>query len=237
VKLNLAALKEERKMADVKATTTLIEDAYQKIKQMIFQQKVTPGQRLIYSDLSKMLDMSRTPIINALNRLEQEGFLVSVAFRGFQVRPIDLQEAWDLFGVREALEVYAVEQSIEKSEPRDISALEEKLRTHESYMPGRYDRKKFLLDAEFHLQIASIARNRSLENMLRMNLEHVNLRFRLDNCDTGRMPVAVQEHRGLVKAIKKKDVLKSVEIVKTHVRRGRDTCISCLSAEEDSIHL
>ena len=227
----------EKDMDDIKGTKTLIEDAYEKIKQMIFQQKVTPGQRLIYSDLSKMLNMSRTPIINALNRLEQEGFLVSEAFRGFQVRPIDLKEAWDLFGVREALEVYAVEQTIEKGEPENIKELEEKLLSHENYIPGRYDRKKFLLDAEFQLQIASITRNRSLEKMLRMNLEHVNLRFRLDNCDTGRMPVAVQEHRDLLKAIRKKDVLKGVEIIKTHVRRGRDTCINCLSAEEDSIHL
>ena len=224
-------------MDDNKATSTLIEDAYQKIKQMIFQQKVIPGQRLVYNDLSKILDMSRTPIINALNRLEQEGFLVSEAFRGFQVKPIDLQEAWDLFGIREALEAYAVEQTIEKSEPKDIKELEEKLRNHENYMPDRYDRKKFLVDAEFHLQIASMTRNRSLERMLRMNLEHVNLRFRLDNCDADRMPVAVQEHRDLVKAIKKKDVLKSVEIVKMHVRRGRDTCINCLSYEEDTVHL
>ena len=224
-------------MDDNKATNTLIEDAYRKIKQMIFQQKVIPGQRLVYNDLSKILDMSRTPIINALNRLEQEGFLVSEAFRGFQVKPIDLQEAWDLFGIREALEAYAVEQTIEKSEPKDIKELEEKLRNHENYMPDRHDRKKFLVDAEFHLQIVSMTRNRSLEKMLRMNLEHVNLRFRLDNCDADRMPVAVQEHRDLVKAIKKKDVLKSVEIVKMHVRRGRDTCINCLSAEEDTVHL
>jgi DNA-binding GntR family transcriptional regulator len=224
-------------MDDNKATKTLIEDAYEKIKQMIFQQKVTPGQRLIYSDLSKMLDMSRTPIINALNRLEQEGFLVSEAFRGFQVKPIDLQEAWDLFGVREALEVYAAEQAIEKNEPQDIRDLEDKLRNHENYMPDRYDRKKFLVDAEFHLQIASITRNQSLEKLLRINLEHVNLRFRLDNCDASRMPVALEEHRDLVKAIKKKDVLKSVEIVRMHVRRARDTCINCLSAEEDTIRL
>lgn len=56
---------------------TLIEEAYNKIKQMIFQQTLVSGQRLIYQDLSKILNMSRTPIINALNRLEQEGFAVS----------------------------------------------------------------------------------------------------------------------------------------------------------------
>ncbi len=224
-------------MEDNEATKTLIQDAYQKIKQMIFQQKVTAGQRLVYSDLSKMLDMSRTPIINALNRLEQEGFLVSEAFRGFQVKPMDLQEMWDFFGVREALEVYAVEQAIEQSSPEEVKGLEEKLHVHESYMPNRYDRKKFLLDAEFHLQIASMTRNRVIERMLRMNLEHVNLRFRLDNCDTSRMATAVEEHRDLVRAMKKKDVLKSIEIVKMHVRRARATCINCLSHEEEAINL
>ena len=43
-----------------KETKTLIEDAYRKIKQMIFQQKVIPGQRLVYRDLCKLFDMSRT---------------------------------------------------------------------------------------------------------------------------------------------------------------------------------
>lgn len=224
-------------MEDDKATKTLIEGAYQKIKQMIFQQKVIPGQRLVYNDLCKLFNMSRTPIINALTRLEQEGFLVSEAFRGFQVKPIDLQEAWDLFGVREALEAYAVERAIEQGEPRDLEILEETLRSHEEYMPGSYDRKKFLVDAEFHIQIAAMTRNKVLEKMLRTNLEHVNLRFRLDNCDPARMPVAAAEHRELVERMKRKDVLKSVEIIRMHVRSGRDTCLNCLSMEEETLSL
>jgi DNA-binding GntR family transcriptional regulator len=224
-------------MEDDKANKTLIEDAYQKIKQMIFQQKVIPGQRLVYNDLCKLFNMSRTPIINALTRLEQEGFLVSEAFRGFQVKPIDLQEAWDLFGLREALEAYAVERAIEQGEPRDLDILEETLRSHEEYMPGSYDRKKFLVDAEFHIQIAAMTRNKVLEKMLRTNLEHVNLRFRLDNCDPARMPVAAAEHRELVERMKKKDVLKSIEIIRMHVRSGRDTCLNCLSMEEEILSL
>ena len=83
---------------------TLIYDAYKKIKKMIFDQELSPGQKLIYKDLGEMLGMSRTPIINALIRLEQEGFVASESFRGFYVRPIDLKEVWDAFGVREALE-------------------------------------------------------------------------------------------------------------------------------------
>ncbi|MBW2031950.1 MAG: GntR family transcriptional regulator [Deltaproteobacteria bacterium] len=69
---------------------TLIDEAYRKLKEMIFRQNVIPGQRLIAKDLSEMLKMSRTPIINALYLLEREGFIVSVPFRGFYVKPVDI---------------------------------------------------------------------------------------------------------------------------------------------------
>ena len=216
-----------------KETNTLIEEAYNKIKQMIFQQRLIPGQRLVYRDLSKILNMSRTPIINALNQLDQEGFVVSESFRGFYVKPIDFQEAWDLLGVREALETYAVGQAIQRADARDIEILEEKLRKHEQYIPNYYNRKKFLLDAEFHIQIAAMTKNQLLKKLLKMNLEHVYLRFRLDNADPHRMLPAVKEHRKLVERMKKKDILGSIEMIRIHLRRARDHILNCLSKEEE----
>jgi len=100
----------QKGMANNNKTKTLIEDAYRRIKGMIFEQRLVPGQKLVYQDLVNLLNMSQTPIINALNRLEQEGFVASETFRGFYVKPIDLDEVWENFGVREALEVYAVKQ-------------------------------------------------------------------------------------------------------------------------------
>lgn len=216
---------------------TLIEEAYQNIKQMIFQQKVIPGQRLVYKDLCELLNMSRTPIINALNRLEQEGFLVSEAFRGVHVKPIDVQEAWDLFGVREALETYTVEQAIQRADPSDFERLEEKFRLHGQYMPDHYNRKKFIMDAEFHIQIAATTKNQVLEKLLRANLEHVYLRFRIDHADLSRMSLAVQEHINLLDRMKKKDVLGSVGIMRLHVQRARDNILASLSQEEEYVHL
>jgi len=218
---------------DNRETKTLIEEAYQKIKQMIFQDKLIPGQRLIYKDLCDLLNMSRTPIINALNQLEQEGFVISESFRGFYVKPIDLQESWDLFGVREALETYTVEQAIQRADARDIEILEEKLRNHEQYMRSYYNRKKFLLDAEFHLQIAAMAKNQLLEKLLKVNLEYVSLRFKFDNTDPNRMSPAVKEHHELLERMKKKDVLGSIEIIRTHVQRARNHIIGSLSKEEE----
>ena len=211
---------------------TLIEDAYKKIKQMIFEQKFAPGQRLVYEDLGDLLEMSRTPVINALNRLEQEGFVASESFRGFYVRPIDPQEVWDAFGVREALEVYAVEQAIHFGDKEGFAGLEEKLREHEAYTPHYYTRKKLQIDSRFHLQIAEMAKNQVLRYLLKRNFEHIFLRARLDSYDPARMKTSAEEHHRLMERMKKKDVLGSIEILRNHIQKARDHVIKCLTQEE-----
>ena len=215
---------------------TLIEEAARKIKNMIFQQKLVPGQRLVYHDLCRMLNMSRTPIINALNRLEQEGFVASENFRGFYVKPIDIDEIWQAFGVREALEVYSLEQAIKVGGQEDIDALEEKRLAHKGYAPPFYTQKKFHLDMEFHAQIALMAKNRVLRHLLKRNFEHIYLRSRLNNYARERMEISANDHARLVERIRKKDILGAVEVVRAHIQGARDQVIRCLSEEgEDEI--
>jgi DNA-binding GntR family transcriptional regulator len=213
-------------------TKTLIEEAYRNIKQMIYEQKLVPGQRLVYQDLGDLLHMSRTPIIIGLNRLEQDGFVAYETFRGFYVKPLDPQEVWDAFGVREALETYAVEQAIKLGNAEDMKELEEKLLAHKTYKPHYYTRKKFLLDSEFHVQIAAMSKNRVLKLLLRRNFEHVYLRARLENYDPRRMDASPEEHWNLIKKMKKKDVIGSIELIKNHIQAARDHVLRCLSENE-----
>lgn len=216
---------------------TLIDEAYKKIKAMLFERKLVPGQKLVYEDLGKRLNMSRTPIINALNRLEQDGFVAYADFRGFYVRPIDIQEVWDAFGVREALEAYAVEQAIKLATVEDTAMLEKKQRDHAEYTPHYYTRKKFMIDADFHLQIAAMSKNRVLSYLLKRNFEHIFLRARLDSYDPRRMEVSASEHRDLVARMKKKDIIGSIEIVRNHIQKARDAVIRCLDREESGEEL
>lgn len=221
----------------VKESKSLTEKAYIEIKGMIFRQELVSNQRLIYRDLSKILNMSRTPIINALNQLEREGFVISHSNRGFNVKPIDPQEAWDLFGAREALEAYTVERAIHQASSGDIAILEEKLKNHEQYIPIHYDEKKGLLDSEFHIQIAKIAKNRVIEQMLKFHFEHIYLRFSMNKVDLKRMPIAIKEHYKLIQSIKNKDILGSIEIVRMHVCNARNVIIAGISKKNKAIYL
>lgn len=210
----------------------LIEEAYRRIKELIFLQRLVPGQRLVYDDLARMLKMSRTPIINALNRLEQQGLVVSESFKGFQVKPMDIQEAIDAFGIREALETYSVKQAIEHGTPEDFEKLEGKLVDYESYTPNYYERNKMLFDAKFHLQITEMTGNRILKWHLKTNLEHLYLRADLSNYNAERMNTAANEHRRLFDRMKIKDSLGSIEIIRLHIQNARDQVIACLSENE-----
>lgn len=203
-----------------------------KIKTLIFQRQLIPGQRLVYDDLGKRLQISRTPIINALNRLEQQGVVASESYRGFCVKPMDIHEAWNAFGLHEALETYAVAEAIKNGDSQGMQELEEKLLAHENYKPNYYDQKKILLDARFHLQIAWMTRNRILRWHLKINLEHVYLRANLDNYSAVRMAEAPKEHHRLLNHMKNKDVLENVEIIRNHISNARDNVIACLSRQE-----
>ena len=207
-----------------------IQRAYLQIKQLMFEQRLVPGQKLLYRELSRMFNMSKTPIINALNRLEQEGFVASETFYGYHVKPIDAQEIMDACEVREALEQKAIKLAIALAKDEQMSVLEEKLYAHEQYMPNKYDKHKFLLDAEFHLQIATMSGNEVLKYLIRRNLEHIILRVRLDDYDPQRMASSAKEHHELVDGMKRKDILGSMEIIRTHIERARDHVLKCLSS-------
>ena len=213
-------------------SNTLTEEAFRKIKQLISNQELIPGQKLIYDDLAKKLKMSRTPIIHALNRLEELGLVVSESHRGFSVRPMDVDEAWETFETREAIESYAVELAISKTNGSDIESLEEKMLAYEDYQPSYYDRKKIFLDAAFHLEIAQLTRNRVLKWHLKLNMQHLYLRANLNNYDLDRAKEAAKEHQQLFRKIKTKDVFGAVELIRNHLQKDKKYSIACLSKNE-----
>lgn len=210
----------------------LVEWAYDKLKEMIFQQVLAPGQKLIYKDLCEKLGISRTPVINALMRLEQEGYVVSETFRGFYVKPIDIQEISDHFGIREALEVYSIEQALVGCTESDLSILQDRIDAHANYMPPVYDKKKYSLDADVHLEIARMTGNKGLVDMLTHNLEHVYLRLALSTSYPERMGPAVQEHNELLMLMRKGDSAGCVALMREHIRKGRDHVIDSLNRKE-----
>src|SRR5437879_11997619 len=86
---------------------------YDEIKDLILCNEILPGQKLHHQQLSERLGVSRTPVREALTRLVQEGYVSFLPNRGFTCKEIRMQEAEELYDLREALEAFAVEKAIE----------------------------------------------------------------------------------------------------------------------------
>ena len=127
--------------------------------------------------------------------------------------------------------VWAV-RSRDESKTEQMTVLEKKLRLFEQYLPARYDKKKLMLDCDFHLQIAEMADNQVLKYLLRRNFEHIILRTRLDHYEPKRMTAAAEDHRRLLKSMKKKDASRCVKLIEKHIIASRDYTIQCMSKDE-----
>lgn len=194
----------------------------------MLKQELVPGQRMLYRELTARLQMSKTPIVNALNRLEQEGFVVSEPNVGYAVKHVSEKEIQDSYEVREALEIKALEKAIERATPNDIKLLKKKKEAFEQYQPNGYDKKKLMLDCEFHLQIAAISGNEVLRYLLRRNFEHTILRTWLDHYPIQRMKDSVYEHHTLYQGIKDRDFEKCARLLASHIQTAGKNVMACI---------
>jgi len=219
-----------KRSEDGKDSHNMMESAYLKIKNMIFGQQIVPGQKLIYRELAKALSMSSTPVQFALGRLEQEGFIERIPNVGYYVRKINLQEIEDLFDLRLILELYAVEMAIGNQTPEDIRLLEELQQDHKNYSIQIYDRRKLILDAAFHSQIAAMSRNGEIVKELRRIFEHAYLRSPVERIPPVRLPIAAAQHEEIVQRIRERDVAGARESLGRHIREAKEARRAMLEA-------
>jgi DNA-binding GntR family transcriptional regulator len=219
-----------RSKTDKKNSQNLAEEAYLRIKDMIFQHQIFPGQKLIYRELAKPLGMSLTPVQFALGRLEQEGFVERISNVGYYVTKISLKEIEDLFDVRMILEVHAVELAIRNQTPEDIMLLEKRLQDHKNYSIQVYDRRKLMLDAAFHSQIAAMSGNLEIVRELKRIFEHTRLRSPVELIPPTRMNVATSEHEQILQMIKERDVSGATQYMLKHIYEAKEARIAMLAA-------
>ena len=213
----------------------LTEKAYILLKNMVFNQKIAPGQKLIYRELSTSLKMSTTPIQLALARLEQEGFVELVPNVGYFVRKIVPKEVEDLFDIRQILEVHTVKLAILYQTDESLKILSDKILNHKKYIIELYDRKKLLLDAEVHLQIARMSNNSEIVKQLQRIHEHIYLRSRIELLAPKRMRLSPVHHEKLFQMIKAKDVAGAQELLQEHIQGAKELMLSTLTQEEPMI--
>ena len=221
-----------------KATARVAENlsarVYIQIKNLILCNEVLPGQKLHHQELSERLGVSRTPVREALTRLVQEGYVSLLPNRGFTCKEIRLQEAEELYDLREALEAFAVEKAIENLTDVGLDQLARKMDLYGEDVRKRFSRERLIYDQDLHLEIARLSGNDTLGKTLAQVFERIILKRRTDGLyDPTRGLMAHQEHLWLLQAMKQRDRDKAVAIVRAHIRAGKDNVVADLRQRQE----
>jgi DNA-binding GntR family transcriptional regulator len=212
-----------------KAEESPVDLAYQKIKEMMYHHELVPGQKLLYQELAKKLNMSITPVIQALNRLQLLKIVYSERNKGYYVGEADPVEARELFVAREALEVFLVPTILEKMTPRKLESIERAMKEHVKAVSfPLYRRLLLIIDTNFHLEIIKCAENKVIYNFCKLIFERIYLKYRPEYMREERLKEAAREHRMLFEALKNGDVKKTERLIKDHIRSGREHIVNSL---------
>lgn len=194
-------------------------------------------ERLMEIRLAEELGVSRTPIREAIRRLEQEGFVVMIPRRGAYVANISEKSVQHVFEIRIALEELAAGLAAQYIHPEELTALEELLNEVRHCLDTEDYKNIVNLDVHFHDLLYKASRNERLGEILN-NLREQMLRFRAFNSNLpGRLEETWIEHRALLDALAAHDVDKAKQTVVAHLEASRDILLEALrqqASEEEA---
>ena len=131
--------------------------AYNGIRQMLFSNEISAGQKLSYRRLAETLGMSLTPVIQALKRLEFQGLVRHEPNRGYVAESISLQEVREIYELRETIELSLLPATIEALDDQAVDSLRSVLDNNPSEDQHGFLNERILNDRSFHLTLASLS--------------------------------------------------------------------------------
>ncbi len=202
-------------------------ETYGSIKWMILVGQFGPGRKLVHEELAEALQVSRTPVREALERLYQEGMVTRLPRRGFYVTGITRDEAFGLYGAREALEVFALETTLDRGrlERSSLDMLEGYAARYEEFINAQALTERVLTDVLFHLKLAELSGNRYIVRLLAQTFERLALKRRHEGYRYDRSKRAAAEHRKLLDALSRDDKRGALKLLRKHIQSARDTLL------------
>ena len=215
----------------------LRQSTYEAIKAMIVTGQLTPGQRLTELELVERLQVSRTPVREALNRLQRDGLVIERPRAGFAVVPFDEAMLRNVFDIRAELDDYATRLAIARITPEEVDVLRglvaecERLAQTDPSPRGRLDEMQ--TGIEIHRMIARFSGNAMLAEILNGLLEKCQVYVWMELTQLNDWKEARDEHHIIVEAIAAGDVETACRETRRHIQQSRDGILNLMLRQRD----
>jgi DNA-binding GntR family transcriptional regulator len=215
---------------------TLRAKAYTDLKTLILRGKLKPGERLAETDLARRLGVSRTPLREALTRLEQDGLIIGKPHLGYVVIDLDAKALLDLLNIREVLDMHAATEAVRHASERDLARLRavmariERLNDRDS-RSVKDIAEELELGLRIHEVIAEATGNRYLVESLTRIYERLQLALWLEILWVDKWDNTLEEHRAIVDAVCRRDGAAAAAAARAHVQTSRDNILRLAEAK------
>lgn len=200
----------------------LADRVYEELRRAILAREFDPGEPLTEHDLSRRFKVSRTPVREALAKLERDRLVRVVPKKGAFVRTLSHDEVRDLYQLREALEALAVRLAAPRLEAGELDDFERRfreLRSRDGRLTYPHVRP---LGEEFHRFLLKKADNGKLLHVLEEIREQLQSVWTMSILAPRRLHAIVREHLAVIAALKRGQVAAAERLMVTHVRRVRE---------------
>lgn len=195
---------------------------HRRLKEMILNFEFYPGTRLTEGELSERFGVSRTPIREAVQRLEMERLMTVRPKQGCFVRELDIDEINDYYQVRMALERLMLQLVIERMPRQALLDLAAEWAPSQIPIDVIDVETMALRDESFHLALATGCGNRVLVQKLREINEHIHIIRRLDFTDAGRIEATYREHHALCQCLLDGRLDEALALLQSHIERSQE---------------
>ncbi len=206
-------------------SVSLADQIFEKLEKDILIGKYSYGEILTENKLSEELGVSRTPIREALRRLQQEKLIVDSS-KGSKVLGISSEDIADIYTIRMPLECMAITRFIENITDESLNKLKDIVDVQEFYGSRKDFEHISDKDSEFHEAIYYNCGSHILAETL-IPLHRKVVKFRKASIEhSDRAQKSITEHKKLYKAISERDVKRAVELITNHINNARESILS-----------
>lgn len=197
------------------------EEVFTMLRQAILTGKLQPGDRLVERELAEQLGVSRTPVREALRKLELENLVTHIPRKGVVVSEISKKDVIEIFDIRASLEGLASSLAAEKATKEDLQGLCELLEQMDAAENERDNEELSELHDHFHKQLFAIADSPRLIQMINSLSDYISRFTKAGYSIPGRRSAAQQEHKDLLECLEAKDPERAKTIAEKHIMNSK----------------
>ena len=210
------------------------EIAYEVLKHAIITGEIPAGERIVETDYAERLHISRTPLREALRKLERDGLVEYVLRRGVVVRAFTIADVEEIYTIRNALEMLTLPAIIRNATAEDVASLKERLREMDEVMAHGDIETLSPMARAFHSQLTALCRQNRILRVIEGQDEFITRFSAMAIRQENRRTQAHEEHYKLVEYVEKRDLEHLEKLMRKHIERSKENCLAALAAQKQN---